>query len=104
MTQLELARDGTISRAMKAVAKKEGLDAEMVRQGIADGLIVITANIKHRKVDPCGIGKGLRTPQIMRELGLQKWQVDYMRLSIYKKTATHSAAQLSRYAIEHDMV
>jgi phosphomethylpyrimidine synthase len=61
MTQLELALKGTISPAMKAVARKEGLEAEMVRQGVADGLIVIPVNISHRGVEPCGIGKGLRT-------------------------------------------
>jgi phosphomethylpyrimidine synthase len=46
---------------MKAVAKKEGLEPEFVLQGIAEGLIVIPANINHRGVEPCGIGKGLRT-------------------------------------------
>jgi phosphomethylpyrimidine synthase len=61
VTQLELARDGTVSRATKVVAQKEGLDAETIRQGVAEGLIVIPANINHRGVEPCGIGKGLRT-------------------------------------------
>jgi len=61
MTQLELARKGTVSPAVKAVARKEGLEPESVRQGVADGLIVIPVNINHRGVEPCGIGKGLRT-------------------------------------------
>jgi phosphomethylpyrimidine synthase len=61
VTQLELARKGIISPAMKAVAEKEGLDPEFVRQGVAEGLIVIPANTNHRGVEPCGIGKGLRT-------------------------------------------
>jgi len=58
VTQLELARKGMVSAAMKAVAEKEGLDPEFVRQGVAEGLIVIPANTKHHGVEPCGIGKG----------------------------------------------
>jgi phosphomethylpyrimidine synthase len=61
MTQLELAREGTISSQMKAVAKSEGVAAEFIRQGVADGTIVIPSNIKHTHLIPCGIGQGLRT-------------------------------------------
>ena len=61
VTQLELARRETISSMMKAVAEKEGLDALFVQKGVADGSIVIPANINHGNVTPCGIGKGLRT-------------------------------------------
>jgi phosphomethylpyrimidine synthase len=61
MTQLELAREGTISPQMKAVAKSEGVAAEFIRQGVADGTIVIPSNIKHANLVPCGIGQGLRT-------------------------------------------
>ena len=61
MTQLELAREGTISPQMKAVAEQEKVEAEFVRQGIADGTIVIPANINHANLTPFGIGKGLRT-------------------------------------------
>lgn len=61
MTQLELAREGTISPAMRAIAEKEGVEPESVRSGVADGSIVIPANINHKGVEPLGIGKGLRT-------------------------------------------
>ncbi len=61
MTQLELAREGTISPQMKAVAKSEGVTAEFIRQGVANGTIVIPSNIKHTNLAPCGIGRGLRT-------------------------------------------
>ncbi|MBN2098336.1 MAG: phosphomethylpyrimidine synthase ThiC [Dehalococcoidia bacterium] len=61
MTQLQIARQGVVSPQMKLVAEKEGLDAEVVRQGIADGTIVIPANPGHRNLQPCGIGKGLST-------------------------------------------
>jgi phosphomethylpyrimidine synthase len=61
MTQLELAREGTISPQMKAVAQYEGLEAEFIRQGVVDGAVVIPANINHRNLVPCGIGRGLKT-------------------------------------------
>ena len=32
-----------------------------IRQGVAEGTIVITQNLKHRKIAPLAIGKGLRT-------------------------------------------
>jgi len=61
MTQLELARKGTVSPHMKHVAEKEGVEADYIIQGLADGEIVIPANVNHAKLIPCGIGKGLRT-------------------------------------------
>ena len=61
MTQLELARAGTLSPEIKAVADKEGLEPETVLRGVADGSIVIPVNVNHKGVDPCGIGKGLST-------------------------------------------
>ena len=61
MTQLELARKGVISPQMAQVAEQERVEAEFIRQGVAEGTIVIPANIKHSNLVPCGIGKGLRT-------------------------------------------
>ena len=61
MTQLELAKAGTISPQMKAVAQREGVEAEFIRQGVVAGTIVIPANKNHANLIPCGIGLGLRT-------------------------------------------
>lgn len=61
MTQLELARKGTTTPEMESVAQKEGLEADFIRQGVADGTIVVPVNINHGGVEACGIGKGLRT-------------------------------------------
>ena len=61
MTQLEQAREGTISPQMRAVAKSEGVEGEFIRQGVAGGTIVIPSNIRHTNLIPCGIGQGLRT-------------------------------------------
>ena len=61
MTQLELAKEGTISSQMRMVAQNEGVEAELIRRGIAEGTIVIPANTNHANLVPCGIGHGLRT-------------------------------------------
>ena len=61
MTKLELARKGIVSPQMKHVAEKEGLETDVIMQGLAEGEIIIPANVNHTNLIPCGIGKGLRT-------------------------------------------
>ncbi|MBU1862260.1 MAG: phosphomethylpyrimidine synthase ThiC [Candidatus Omnitrophica bacterium] len=61
--QIEAARKGIITDEMVRVAQVEELDAHIVREGIAQGEIVIFENKKNVKDDKkiCGVGKGLRT-------------------------------------------
>ncbi|MDD5038751.1 MAG: phosphomethylpyrimidine synthase ThiC [Dehalococcoidales bacterium] len=61
MTQLELAKKGITSPQMESVAHREGVEVEFIRQGLAEGAIIITANTRHVNLIPCGIGRGLRT-------------------------------------------
>jgi phosphomethylpyrimidine synthase len=61
MTQLELAVNCIISPQMTFVAQQEGIEVEVIRHGIANGTLVIPANINHSNLVPCGIGQGLRT-------------------------------------------
>lgn len=60
MTQLIEARKKTITEAMAAVARSEGIDSEVLRNKVAEGKVVIPKNKKHR-FQPLGIGEGLRT-------------------------------------------
>ncbi|MDH5525032.1 MAG: phosphomethylpyrimidine synthase ThiC [Desulfobulbaceae bacterium] len=60
-TQLELAKEGTITPQMQKVADNEGLTAEYIRQGVALGEIVIPNNPNRPNQKICGIGAGLRT-------------------------------------------
>ena len=47
---------------VKKVAVSEGVDEEFVSQGLTEGTIVIPYNRRRpRQIEPCGIGKGLRT-------------------------------------------
>jgi len=61
MTQLESARQGTITPEMKRVAEKEKVTAEFIRDEIAAGRLIIPANIHHlkKRLDPMGIGIGV---------------------------------------------
>jgi len=58
-TQLQEARAGRITEAMKIVAQKEGLRPEIVREETAAGRLVIPANRVHlsRNLIPAGIGR-----------------------------------------------
>ena len=60
-TQMEAARQGIITKEMQCVAEKEKKDPEWLRSKIAEGKIVIPANVNHKNLDPEGVGEGLRT-------------------------------------------
>jgi phosphomethylpyrimidine synthase len=59
MTQIELAKQGVLSPQMKYVAQQENISEGVLLQYVAEGKVVIPANIKHGNLVPCGIGKGL---------------------------------------------
>jgi phosphomethylpyrimidine synthase len=63
MTQIQEARAGIITPAMEAVAGCEQLAAEMVREEVARGRMVIPANKVHmaKGLQPIGIGIAART-------------------------------------------
>lgn len=61
MTQMDEARKGHITDAMRVVAEKEHRSCEFIREGVAAGRIAIPANYKHTSLSPWGVGEGLRT-------------------------------------------
>src|SRR5437667_12860288 len=58
MPQLAAPRRGTIAPEMESVARREDLDAELIRSEIARGRMVIPANVNHlaKKLEPMAIG------------------------------------------------
>ncbi len=60
-TQLEHARNGIITREMKAIARKEDLTEQFVMDRVAKGQIVIPCNPGRKFQRVTGIGTGLRT-------------------------------------------
>jgi phosphomethylpyrimidine synthase len=55
-TQMHLARNGTVSPEMARVAEREQLPAELIRDEVARGRMIIPANIHHAALDPMAIG------------------------------------------------
>ena len=68
MTQLEAARKGEITAAMRIVADEEGVAAETVRAAVASGEAVIPLNIHHANARPVGVGR-MFTTKINANLG-----------------------------------
>jgi phosphomethylpyrimidine synthase len=58
VTQLFHARQGTVTPQMEYVAKREHLDPETVREEVAQGRLIIPANVNHiaGRLEPMGIG------------------------------------------------
>lgn len=60
-TQLELARRGEISEVMKTVAQHEGVEAQIIRDELAAGRLVIPANTIHLagNLTPAAVGRAV---------------------------------------------
>lgn len=74
-TQMEAARLGILTEEMKAVAKKEHMTVETLREKIAAGTVIIPANKKHTCLVPNGVGACLTT-KINVNLGTSRDAVD----------------------------
>lgn len=59
-TQMQRARAGETTDAMRIVAEEERVSAEFVREGVAAGRIAIPTNVGHTNLRPRGVGAGLR--------------------------------------------
>src|SRR5438309_10349981 len=58
-TQMFFARQGTITPEMQRVAERESLPVETIRDEVANGRLIIPANVDHlqQRLDPMAIGK-----------------------------------------------
>ena len=70
-TQMDAARKGILTDAMKAVAQKENIHPDTLKNLIAEGKVIIPFNKNHRSISPCGIGSMLRT-KINVNLGISR--------------------------------
>jgi len=73
-TLMEMAHAGIVTKEIKSVAQKEGVDADTVRALVAQGLLVIPKNI-NSKSGPMGIGK-LMSTKINANVGTSRDYVD----------------------------
>ena len=93
-TQMDAARKGIITPQMQAVAAKEKMDPQRLRELVAKGQVVIPANKNHSKLDPEGVGTGMRI-KINVNLGVSKDCCD-IDLELAK---AHKAIELKAEAI-----
>ncbi len=93
-TQMDAAKKGIITPQMQVVAAKEKMDEQRLRELVAAGQVVIPANKNHLKLDPEGVGTGLRT-KINVNLGVSKDCCD-LDLELAK---AHKAIELKAEAI-----
>jgi phosphomethylpyrimidine synthase len=91
MTQLEKAINDEITKEMEYVAEQEDIDADLLRERIAEGLVVIPANINHKHVNPVGIGHGLRT-KVNANIGTSPIKSDLATELEKLNTAIHAGA------------
>jgi phosphomethylpyrimidine synthase len=56
VTQMHFARKGVLTEEMLYVAEREQLAPELVRARIAEGKLIIPANINHPELEPMCIG------------------------------------------------
>ena len=93
-TQMDAAKKGIITPQMEIVAGKEKMEPQRLRELVALGQVVIPANKNHSKLDPEGVGTGLRT-KINVNLGVSKDCCD-IDLELAK---AHKAIELKAEAI-----
>ncbi|ERJ30338.1 Thiamin biosynthesis protein ThiC [Campylobacter concisus UNSWCS] len=60
-TQMYYARRGELTKEMSYVAKVEGVSENLVMDEVANGRIIIPANVNHINLKPMGIGRKLKT-------------------------------------------
>ena len=70
-TQMDAASKGIATPQMKIVAEKEKMQLEELMGYMAEGKVVIPANINHQCINPEGVGSMLRT-KINVNLGVSR--------------------------------
>ena len=75
-TQMEAARKGIVTEEMRRVAQKENRSMEELMPLMAEGKMVIPANVNHKALDPNGVGSMLKT-KINVNLGVSRDCKDY---------------------------
>ena len=75
-TQMEAARMGIVTPELEVVAKKENRSVEELLPLMAEGKMVIPANVNHKSLDPNGVGSMLKT-KINVNLGISRDCKDY---------------------------
>lgn len=99
-TQMEAAKKGIITKEMEAVAQKEHMEANKLRELVAIGQVAIPANVNHTSLSPEGIGTGLKT-KINVNLGIsgdcKNYEMEMDKVKTALKFGVEAIMDLSNY-------
>ena len=99
-TQMEAAKKGIVTPQMETVAEKENMDAQDLRELVAQGQVAIPANINHKSLSAEGIGTGLKT-KINVNLGIsgdcKDYSVEMEKVDMAIKFGAEAIMDLSNY-------
>lgn len=116
MTQLEAARIGRTTQAMRKIAKFESIDLKTLKEGIAKGRIVIPLNNRRLIPRVCGIGEGLRTkvnvnigtstdkPEITDELKKLEIAIEYGADTVMDLSIGGNLKEIQQQIIRHSTI
>jgi len=106
VTQMHYARQGIVTEEMCCVAELEKVDAELIRKEIAEGRLIIPANVNHPELKPMGIGLAV-TCKINANFGNSAVTSDLdkelEKLAISVKYGADTAMDLSTGGNIHDI-
>ena len=75
-TQMEAAKKGIFTKEMEIVARDENMTKEELMEKMAQGRIVIPANINHKNLYPRAVGERTKT-KVNVNLGVSEDCCDY---------------------------
>jgi phosphomethylpyrimidine synthase len=104
-TQMEAAKKGIITPEMQVVSKKENIDVATLCQRMAEGTVVIPANINHKSLSAEGVGLGMKT-KINVNLGISKdccdFEEEMKKVNMAIELKAEGIMDLSNYGKTHD--
>ena len=106
VTQMHYARQGVMTEEMRYVAEKERIDPELIRKEIAEGRLIIPANVNHPELTPMGIGLAV-TCKINANIGnssvTSNVDEELKKLEVCLKYGADTAMDLSTGGDIHDI-
>ena len=115
-TQMHYARKGIVTEEMRYVARREKLDAEVVRSEVARGRLIIPANLNHTSLEPmaigvaslckinANIGNSATTSNIAEELEKLRYSVKYGADTVMDLSTGGDIPEIRKAIIAHSPV
>ncbi|MDA1311752.1 MAG: phosphomethylpyrimidine synthase ThiC [Acidobacteria bacterium] len=115
-TQMFYARQGIITEEMEYVARREKLSAELIRDEVARGRMIIPANVRHVNLEPMcigvasmckinsNIGNSAVTSEIEQELEKLDYSIKYGADTVMDLSTGGDIPRIRRAIIDHSPV